>query len=140
MSKSGTNSRGIYDDAMFLIGPDLFLSFNANTDPSVYRKGIPSLIPGLHYYKKGMHSSVHEEPYPAFRPDTSDESLPVTRDGEIGISKEFAVNIHQGGYTSTSSEGCQTIYPNEWLEFQQTAYKAMDDARQKWIGYLLVEK
>ena len=33
IGKPAENDLGIYDDAMFLIGPDLFLAVNANTDP-----------------------------------------------------------------------------------------------------------
>lgn len=143
MGVPGINDRGIYDDAFFLIGPRLFLSVNANTDPSVYRPGVATLVPGLHYYKKGLHHLSDADPkrrYPAFRPATPDESLPVTRDGQPGIGKGYAINIHKGGYTTTSSEGCQTVHPDEWLDFQKTAYKAMDSAMQKRIGYLLVEQ
>jgi lysozyme len=45
MGKPGINDRGIYDDAICLLAPNLFLTFNANTDPSVYRPGIATLMP-----------------------------------------------------------------------------------------------
>src|SRR5258708_10297722 len=64
MGKPGTNDRGIYDDAMFLIAPGIFLPVNANTDPSRFRPGIAKLIPGLHYYKKGMHHIARPDAYP----------------------------------------------------------------------------
>ena len=143
MGRPGSNDRGIYDDAFFLIGPRLFLAVNANTDPSRFKPGIACLVPGLHYYKKGLHKLSNPDPkkrYAAFRPDTPDESLPVTRDGKPGTSKGYAINIHKGSFTGTSSEGCQTVYPDQWLEFQQTAYKAMDKVMQKRIGYLLMEQ
>ena len=142
IGKPAENDRGIYDDALFLIGPDLFLAVNANTDPSRYKPGMAKLVPGLHYYKKGLHHLSDPDPrrrYAAFRPDTADESLPVTRDGQQGISKGYAINIHKGGYSSTSSEGCQTVYPEQWLQFQQMAYRAMDEYGQRRIGYLLAE-
>jgi lysozyme len=139
MGKPGENDRGIYDDAMFLIGPALFLAVNANTDPSRYKPGIAKLVPGLHYYKKGLHHIGKPNAYPAFRPDTPDESLPVTRDGMQGIFKGIAINIHRGALYGTSSEGCQTVCPDQWLSFQLTTYKAMTDAKMKRIAYLLVE-
>lgn len=139
MGKPGVNDRGIYDDAIFLITPDQFLAFNANTDPSVTRKGIAVLKPGLHYYKKGKHKITSPKGYPALRPATPDEGLPVIRDGQ-GESRGIAINIHKGGYNTTSSEGCQTIYPDQWQGFIDTVYAAMDKAGQKTIPYLLIEE
>jgi len=60
-------------------------------------------------------------------------------DGQQGISKGYAINNHRGGYSGTSSEGCQTVYPDQWLQFQQMAYRAMDKYGLGRIGYLLVE-
>lgn len=140
MGKPGENDRGIYDDAMFLIGPNLFKPVNGNTDPSRYKPGVAKLVLGLHYFKKGKHHMWRPDAYDAFRPDTPDESLPVTRDGQAGVSKGIAINLHKGGYNSTSSEGCQTVYPDEWLDFQRTAYKAMDTEGQRRLPYLLIEE
>jgi len=140
MGKEGENDRGIFDDAIFLVGPNLFKAFNANTDPSKYQKGIATLMPGLHYYRKGKHGITKPGGgYPAFRPDTVDESLPVTRDGKEGIFKGIAINIHSGGLYQTSSAGCQTIYKLQWKDFQETAYKAMDEEGQRRIPYILIE-
>lgn len=138
MGKPGANDLGIYDDAIILVGPGLYKTFNGNTDPSKERPGIASLIPGIHYYKKGDHHIGKPNAYKAFRPASPDESVPVTRDGQKGISKGIAINIHKGGYNSTGSEGCQTIYPDQYEEFQTAAYKAMDDAKQKTIPYVLI--
>jgi lysozyme len=140
MGLPGQNDIGIYDDAMFLIGPNYFQSFNGNTDPARYRIGIATLVPGLHFFKKGKHGlSKPGGGYPAFRPDTPDESLPVTRYGQAGIFKGIAINIHQGGQYETSSEGCQTIIKDQWLSFQETAYKLMDKEGQRRLPYLLCE-
>lgn len=140
MGKPGVNDRGIYDDCICLIAPNLYLTFNANTDPSVNRKGIATLVPGKHYFKKGKHGITRPGGgYPAFRPATPDESLPVKRDGKEGVSKGIAINIHKGSFNSTSSEGCQTIYPDQWKEFQETVYKQMEQFGQRTIPYYLVE-
>lgn len=141
MGVAGQNDIGIYDDALFLIGPSIFIAFNGNTDPSKSKPGIAKLVPGVHYYKKGKHGlSKPGGGYPAFRPDTPDESLPVTRDGQQGIKKGIAINIHKGSYNSTSSEGCQTIYPDQWIQFQTEVYHAMDIEGQKRIPYILIEQ
>lgn len=138
MGEKGKNDRGLYDDAIILVGPNYYQTFNGNTDPSRQKPGIASLVPGLHYYKKGQHKISGPNPYAAFRPATPDESLPVTRDGKEGISKGIAINIHKGGYNSTSSEGCQTLYPDQWLEFQVKAYDLMLNCGQKKIPYILI--
>lgn len=140
MGDPSKNDRGIYDDAIFIISPDHFSAYNANTDPSKFRKGIAMLKPGTHYYRKGKHGiSKPGGGYPALRPATSGEKLPVTRDGE-GDSMGIAINIHKGGYNTTSSEGCQTIYPDQWTEFIKTVYAQMDKYGQDKIAYVLMEE
>jgi lysozyme len=138
MGKPGQNDLGIYDDALFLVGPDYFKSFNANTDPSVDRKGIACLIPGVYRYKKGRHGISHGAGYPALRPATEGEKLPVMRDGKGGFG--VAINIHRGGFTSTSSEGCQTIYPDQWQEFISNVYRLMDENGLDTVRYVLTVK
>jgi lysozyme len=133
----GRNDRGIYDDAIFVVSPEAYVSFNANTDPTVYREGIASLVPGVHIYKKGKHGISKGPGYPALRPATKDEALPVYRDGE-GISIGYNINIHRGG-KSTSSLGCQTIPSSQYDSFISLAYDQMDRFSQKTIPYLLIE-
>jgi lysozyme len=140
MGEVGKNDRGIYDDAIFLVSPNAYATFNANTDPSVKRQGIAVLKPGVHRYRKGKHGlSKPGGGYPALRPANPAEALPVTRDGE-GDSMGIAINIHKGGFRTTSSEGCQTIYPSQWESFISLVYSEMDRAGQKTIPYLLVEE
>lgn len=139
MGNPVTNDVGIYDDAIFILTPDGMKAYNANTDPSVLRKGIAVLKEGLHWYKKGLHgiSKGAGKAYPAFRPASKDEGVPVTRDGKD--SRGIAINMHKGGYHQTSSEGCQTIYPDQWQEFQTTAYAELDKYAQKEIPYILTQ-
>lgn len=139
MGEKGKNDRGIYDDAIILVSPNVHATFNANTDPSVHRKGIASLIPGVHRYKKGKHGiSKPGGGYPALRPANPKEELPVMRDGE-GLSMGIAINIHKGGYNTTSSLGCQTIYPPQWEAFINLVYSEMTRCNQATIPYLLVK-
>ena len=133
------NQRGIYDDAIILLSPSVHATFNANTDPTVYKKGIAVLKTGIHRYRKGNHGiSKPGGGYPALRPANPKEEVPVTRDGE-GDSMGVAINIHKGGYNTTSSLGCQTIYPPQWDGFINLVYSEMSRYNQKTIPYLLVE-
>lgn len=136
----GRNDRGIYDDAIFVLGPNAFASFTANTDPSVNRDGVAVLLPGVHPYRKGNHGISRGGGYPALRPATKDEALPVMRDGQRETSLGYAINIHRGSYNSTSSLGCQTIYPPQWAEFIGLVYGEMDRAGVRTVPYLLIEQ
>jgi lysozyme len=140
MGVKGKNDRGIYDDAIILLSPSVHATFNANTDPSVYRKGIAVLKAGVHRFKKGNHGiGKPDGGYPALRPSNAKEELPVARDKE-GDSMGVAINIHRGGYNSTSSVGCQTIYPAQWDGFINLVYGEMTRYNQKTIPYLLTEQ
>jgi lysozyme len=133
------NQRSIYDDAIILLSPSVHATFNANTDPSVFKKGIAVLKTGVHRFRKGNHGiSKPGGGYPALRPANAKEELLVTRDGE-GDSMGIAINIHRGSYNTTSSEGCQTIYPSQWDGFINLVYSEMRRYNQKTIPYLLVE-
>lgn len=142
MGDPARNDRGLYDDAIFLVGPEYFCAFNANTDPSAqYRHGVATLRPGLHRYKLGNHGiSRPGGGYPALRPATPGEALPVDRDGVQDPRPGIAINIHRGGNTTTSSEGCQTIPPAQWPVFIAAVTREMKAAGQKTILYLLLEE
>lgn len=134
MGKKGENDRNLYDDAIFIISPRLFVAFPANTDPSIYKFKIASLTTGVHYYKKGKHRGL----YWALR--LVNETAPVTRDGLQGIHTGIALNIHKGGRFNTGSEGCQTIHPDYWDEFIELVYQEMDFYNQKSIPYCLIDE
>ena len=154
MGVPGVNDRGIYDDALCIVeNPVLptgasgdiiesgfFGTYNANTDPSASDKqkhNVAVLRPGAHPYRIGNHGiSRPGGGYPAFRPATKDEGLPVTRSGKPTIG--IAINIHKGGYNGTSSLGCQTIYPDQWSSFQSTLTMLLKRYGQKTFQYILV--
>ena len=137
------NDRGIWDDCIAVISPTAFAAYNGNTDPSFWRKGIASLVEGVHKYRKGRHGISRGNPYPALRPANPSESLPVTRDGQLGRSQGVAINIHRGGSINsvsqsvTSSLGCQTIPREQWPSFIGLVYGEMDRYAQKVIPYVL---
>jgi lysozyme len=140
MGKPGENDRALYDDALFIVGPGFFGGFNANTDPSRFKSGIATLVPGVHWYRPGNHGiSKPGGGYPAFRPATPGEALPVMRDGQAGKSDGIAINIHKGGYSTTSSAGCQTIHPDQWDRFHAMLTKALKAAGVTKFPYILLE-
>lgn len=138
MGVVGKNDRRIYDDAIFVVSPEAFVSFNGNTDPSVTRRGVSVLDEGVHPYRKGRHGISRGPGYPALRPATKNEALPVHRDGQ-GASIGYCINIHKGGYGTTSSLGCQTIHPTQWNAFIALVYAEMKRSGQREILYVLKE-
>lgn len=138
MGAPGRNDVGLYDDALFIVGIDMFAGFNANTDPSRQTPGIATLIaPGRYPYRKGNHGiSKPGGGYPAFRPATKDEALPVTRAGQKGISEGIAINIHRGGINTTSSAGCQTIPPDQWDTFYAIMSAQLKATGQEVFDYV----
>lgn len=145
MGKPNVNDVGIYDDGCVVISPTAYATFNFNTDPGKigWNRGIGKpyavLKPGAYQYRKGMHKGQ----YWAFV-----EAGPVTviRDPKDGVTKayeetseDFGIHIHKGSYNSTSSEGCQTIYPDQWDAMKNLVYGEMDRHGQKVVTYLLVD-
>jgi lysozyme len=127
MGAAGVNDRGIYDDAIFLVSPLSFSSYNANTDPSGRRpgrgfgreKGMARLQPGVWpVYRLAKHNPPGGQPYEAICQRGGE--VEVMRDGNPDYphrGSNFGINIHRGGYTKTSSAGCQTIHPDQWPAF-----------------------
>lgn len=153
MGRWGENDRKIYDDAMFIIHPDGIERFQANTDPNGYRKGhgkgskkgMAVLRKGIHKYAKGPHRGR-----PSFR---QAEPFTVIRDGnppyeDVGW---HAINLHSGGFNSTSSLGCQTIPAQTWLRFKNTLYALLEEYKnpkmkhdwgvyERSFDYVLIEE
>lgn len=127
MGSPTENDRGIYDDAIFLVSPSFFGSYNANADPSRVRrgrgrgagKGMATLNAGLwrvHRFDR------HNGKYLALCQRAG--KVTVTRDGIVEDYADtglFGINIHNGGWRTTSSLGCQTIHPSQWTSFISSA-------------------
>lgn len=139
MGKAGENDRGIFDDAIVLIGPNYYQTFNGNTDPRIVKAGVGMLLPGWHLFKQGWHGYGKASVHKAFRTANVREVLPVLRDGQFGIKEGVTVNLHKGGQFNTNSIACQTIVADQWREFQEQAYKLMNAEGQKVLPYLLLE-
>lgn len=167
MGNPTANDRNIYDDAFFILTPFIYRSFNANVDPSVNRPGVAVLQPGVYYHRKGLHNisklnrarKDHEAIYrklitsgkdaPEW-PRTywalrQDSDVTVLRDGATepvtdSPDNRFWINVHKGNYSSTSSLGCLTIYPDQWVEFRDTVFAEMARCRQDRVPTLLIEE
>lgn len=138
MGAPGKNDRGIYDDAILLISKEAYVAFNANTDPAAYRKGVANLKPGLWQYKLGIHglSKPKDKQYEAL---VQAAPVTVTRDQQGDDTGYFGINIHRGGYNSTSSLGCQTIFPDQWPAFIALVKSELKRTGLKTLPYLLVD-
>jgi hypothetical protein len=139
MGEAGKNDRGIYDDAIALVTPDFFKAWNANTDPSRFQQAIAVLRPGVWDYKLGIHglSKPKAQQYEAL---VQADVVRVLRDGGKLDAGFFGINIHRGGYTTTSSLGCQTIYPDQWDDFIGCVKREMTRLSLKVIPYVLTER
>lgn len=163
LGRLGLNDYNVYDDAIFLVTPSLVMSFNANCDPvkTGFNKGVgknyAQLMPGVWPFCQGHHKKIKE----AFRQMTPVEAFTerklnkfFTDQRRIGqftvrrVEKENVgklewglqnINIHPGSESGTSSWGCQTLPPDQWIEFQTKTYAAMNAFEQTWIPYVLTE-
>jgi lysozyme len=128
----GKNDRGIYDDAIFVLSPNEFQAFQANVDPSVFRKGIANLKVGVYKVVKWIHKGK----YAALQivRDT------VLRDGETNEdSGRHGINFHYGSETQTWSEGCQTLPRSIYWNFLNLVYSEMQKYHLDSVQYILID-
>lgn len=144
MGVPGQNDRGIYDDAIMLVTPTSYVTFNANCDPSRYQPRVAVLKAGVWQYKVGIHglSKPKDKQYTALVQagevtvlrDNAEEGKPPVED-----TGYFGINIHCGSHNSTSSLGCQTIYPEQWEAFIALVQLEMKRHEMREIKYVLTE-
>ena len=142
MGETPRNERGIYDDALFVVSVNAYAAFNANTDPTLTRPKMASLVEGCYFYSLGIHRGRKAQ-YPAV---VQNGQVTVKRDGgkietdNPTQGQRFGINIHKGGYTNTSSEGCQTIHPAQWDAFLSLVTAEATRYGLKFFPYVLVEQ
>lgn len=134
------NQFAVYDDAIFIIAGEQVIPFNANTDPTKNQPGRAMLIPGTYEFELGVHNRTKEKSKQYLALIQSKE-VSVSRYGSEGVFRGwFGINIHRGGKITTGSEGCQTIWPDQWLDFIDTVrFEIMDAFQMRFIQYILVE-
>lgn len=139
MGTPGVNDRGLYDDAIMLVTPTAYVTFNANCDPSREAPGIAVLAPGVWRYKVGTHglSRPVAERYEAL---VQAEKVTVIRDDRGPDTGWFGINIHRGGRTTTGSLGCQTIHPSQWDAFIALVKAELHRHAIATIPYVLTER
>jgi hypothetical protein len=153
----GQNDFGIYDDAIFAVGPDGFFAVvNANTDPgrTGWNPGVGKpfavLQPGVWWFRRGPHKGKT----PALRQCTDEEAeeREIPNDGEFTVERSygegnpknyretgyFAINMHRGGEATTSSWGCQTIPPDQFDDFMEAVWAESKKAGQDKLPYVLI--
>lgn len=139
MGQPGANDRGLYDDAIMLVTPTAYVTFNANCDPSRESPGMAVLKAGVWRYKLGIHGLSKPKPLQYEALVQADE-VTVTRDGRGDDTGWFGINIHRGGRTTTSSLGCQTIHPSQWDGFIALVKGEMHRHGIATIAYCLTER
>jgi len=139
LGEPGRNDRGIYDDALMVYSPEVYATFNANTDPSRYATGIASLATGVWRYKIGIHG-LSKPARLQYRALVQAGPVTVIRDKQGPDTGMFGINIHRGGVSTTSSLGCQTIHPDQWTAFLALVEAEMKRHALKSVPYLLIER
>lgn len=132
------NDRKHYDDAMFIVGPNVFRSFNCNVDPGAFRKGIANLMAKVYKYKLGIHG-LSKPKWQQYQALVQAGKVTVKRDQSITETGFFGINIHKGGSFTVSSIGCQTIPPSQWDEFIGLVSRSLSGLHQKEVTYVLHE-
>jgi hypothetical protein len=134
MGVAGKNDRQLYDDMIAILSPRVFKAFNANTDPSKQGGRLAVLEPGVWPMKPWTHHAGTPHEYPCL---IQADPVTVQRDNGVRETGLFAIEIHQGGYTTTGSEGCQTIWPDQYEEFKNLWKAEMAFYGKSRIDYLL---
>jgi lysozyme len=143
-----SNDYGIYDDAVFIVSPFGFSPWNGNSDPSRIGwnpgagKYMARLKPGIYKFRSLKHKINSPLGYMAFGQGASPVTVErIRQDGTIAQTEtgRFGINLHRGGQSGTSSEGCLTVPPGQWIAFRNTLDTAIARMSAETFPLILVE-
>lgn len=137
MGVAGKNDVGKYDDAVIVISPTAYVTYNANCDPSLHRYRMANLCEGVWKYRVGVHG-ISRPAYLRYKALTQAAEVTVDRDGAGPDTGYFGINIHRGGEAGTSSLGCQTLPPSQWNSFIELVESELERSDRQVIPYCLV--
>lgn len=144
--------RGVYDDAIVVVTPDVFLTFNGNCNPCKGEIGMATLQDGVWPMKRVIHHPNTPKAYPCWG---QAGPVVVKRDGTEDVEKgfrhpkygeclggglwrgNFAIQLHSGFLYETGSEGCQTVYKPQWNECDLAIMTEMRARRLETFSYVL---
>jgi lysozyme len=95
---------------------------------------------GVWSFRRLKHKINSPKGYMAFGQGSSPVTVErIKQDGTIAITEsgQYGINLHRGGNSGTSSEGCQTIPPAQWPEFDKTLAEIIGGLR---IPYILTDE
>lgn len=134
------NLRGIYDDAIVLVDEINFETFNANLDPSEFKRGVACLVdPQVMLYKIGTHN-ISKEKSRQYQALVQAAPVTIKRDEGKEEAGYFGINCHRGGNNVVGSEGCMTLPPLQWPEFMSAIWATLRMRNVYTISFLLVNK
>jgi len=134
------NNIGVYDDALVVISPDTFTTFNFNVDPSSQATGRANLCAGIWQFEIGIHnrSKAKSKQYTALIQDEAQFLIKRFNQG-TKLESYRGINLHRGGNTTTSSLGCLTVPPIQWDSAINLIIAQMNKHNQKKIELILID-
>lgn len=147
MGKSGVNDYGQYDDAFFIVSPLGFTAWNGNTDPSRIGwnpnadKYMARLQTGVWTFIHLRHHASRPDGYFAFGQGNNEVTVDrVEQDGDVRTSETgcFGINLHRGGVSGTSSEGCMTVPREQWDAFYTRLHNTMRSMGKQSFPLILI--
>ena len=135
------NNIGVYDDALIMISPDYYNTYNFNVDPSSEKTGRANVVSNqIIEFEIGIHnrSKAKSRQYKALIQDEATFKIYRYNQG-TKYEDSIGINLHKGGYNTTSSLGCLTVYPDQWDSFIKDVEQQMNRYKQKKIQLIILD-